>query len=94
MESEAGGGERATREGPVTTAYGPPPAGQGTEEARAPRAPRRPAFGVVPPVSWPCSPPTPLHTLHTHSIHVHTHSIHVHTHHTYPTHITSNMHTT
>ena len=33
MESEAGGGERATREGPVTTAYGPPPAGQGTEEA-------------------------------------------------------------
>ena len=90
MESEAGGGERATREGPVTTAYGPPPASQGTEEARAPRAPRRPAFGVVPP-----SPgPAPHRRPSTHCTHTAYTCTHVHTHHTYPTHITSNMHTT
>lgn len=83
VESEAGGGGRAAREGPVTTAYCPPPANQGTEEARAPRAPCRPAFGVVPPSPGPAPhprPPTPhtLHTPHTslHTAHTCTHTLH------------------
>lgn len=89
MESEAGGGERAAREGPVTTAYCPPPANQGTEEARAPRAPRRPAFGVVPRLLALFPIHAPQHhtqcTHHTHCTqhtHVHTHAhtrTHVHT---------------